>query len=133
MNDTQARILLIEGNEVHARATRNCLEKWHDVVLSSSVEETLDRFVPSDFDLLIIDWRLPGESGLSFAHDLQKGLGAEDLPIMMQTSEDRAKYVREAVEAGVDDYVVKPVRCETLRERVALLLEPSPAGPQIAL
>jgi len=49
---------------------------------------------------------------------------------MMQTGEDRSEHVREAVEAGVDDCVVKPVYCETLREKVAALLDSSPAGPQ---
>jgi DNA-binding response OmpR family regulator len=130
MSDAQARILFVEDNKVHARATKNCLGKQHDVILETSVEDALDQFARLDFDLVIVDWGLSGESGLSFVRDLKENFGAEDLPIMMQTGEDRAKYVREAVEAGIDDYVAKPVHCETLREKVAVLLESSPAGPQ---
>lgn len=130
MSDAQTRILLVEDNRVQARATQNCLEKEHDVVLKTSVEDALPRFAPSNFDLVIVDWGLPGESGLSFVRDLRANADFQDLPIMMQTGEDRAENVRKAVEAGVDDYVVKPVYCETLREKVTALLESSPAGPQ---
>lgn len=130
MSDAQARILFIEDNKVHARATKNCLGKRHDVVLETSVESALDQFAQLDFDLVIVDWGLSGESGLSFVRDLRENLGAENLSIMMQTGEDRAKYVQEAVEAGIDDYVVKPVHCGTLRKKVEALLESSSAGPQ---
>jgi DNA-binding response OmpR family regulator len=130
MSDAQARILFVEDNRVQARATQNCLGKEYDVVLETSVEDALARFFPSEFDLVIVDWGLPGESGISFVRDLREDPDVQDLPIMMQTAEDRAEHVRRAVEAGVDDYVVKPVYCETLREKVAALLESSPAGPQ---
>ncbi|MFB6272512.1 MAG: response regulator [Salinibacter sp.] len=130
MSDAQARILLVEDNRVQARAAQTCLEKEHDVVLEGSVEDALARFAPSEFDLVIVDWGLPGENGLSFVRDLRENPDVQDLPIMMQTGEDRAENVRKAVEAGVDDYVVKPVYCGTLREKVAALLESSPAGPQ---
>lgn len=130
MSDTQARILFIEDNKVQARATQHCLGKQYDVVLETSVEDARSRFAPSDFDLVIVDWGLPRENGLSFVHDLQENPSVQNLPIMMQTGEDRAKYVWEAVKAGVDDYVVKPIRCEILREKVAVLLESSPADPR---
>jgi DNA-binding response OmpR family regulator len=130
MSDAQAQILIVEDNKVQARATQNCLGREHDVILETSAEDALARFAPSEFDLVIVDWGLPGENGLSFVRSLRKDPDVQDLPIMMQTGEDRAEHVRKAVEAGVDDYVVKPVYCETLRKKVAALLESSPAGPQ---
>lgn len=130
MSDDQARVLLIEDNKVQARATQTCLGKEHDIVLETSVEDAHARFDAAEFDLVVVDWGLPGKNGLSFVRDLRENPDARDLPIMMQTGEDRSEHVQEAVEAGVDDYVVKPVYCETLREKVAALLDSSPAGPQ---
>jgi two-component system phosphate regulon response regulator PhoB len=132
MSNTQARILLVEDNRVQARATQNCLGKKHEVVLETSVEDAHARFDPAEFDLVVVDWGLPGESGLSFVRRLRDHPEAQGLPIMMQTGEDRAEHVQKAVAAGVDDYVVKPVYCETLREKADALLASSPAGPEDA-
>jgi DNA-binding response OmpR family regulator len=129
MSDDQARVLLIEDNNIQARATQTCLEKEHDVVVEGSVEDVHARFDAMDFDLVIVDWGLPGESGLNFVRDLREDSDVQDLPVMMQTGEDRSEHVRKAVDAGVNDYVVKPVYCGTLREKVASLLESSSADP----
>lgn len=128
MSDGQTRILLIEDNNIQARTTQTCLGKTHDVVLEASVEDAHARFDPATFDLIIVDWGLPGQSGLSFVRDLRENPDVRDLPIMMQTAEARSEHVQKAVEAGVDDYVVKPVYCETLHEKVASLLELSSAS-----
>ncbi len=129
MSDAQARILLVEDNAVQARATKNCLGKAHEVVLETSAEDAHSRFAPSEFNLIVVDWGLPGKSGLSFVRSLREDPDVQNLPIMMQTGEDRPEHVRSAVEAGIDDYVVKPVYCETLRKKVTVLLESSPADP----
>jgi DNA-binding response OmpR family regulator len=130
MSDVQPRLLLIEDNSTQARAVQNCLSNEHDVALETSVEDVTTQLDIPTFDLIIVDWGLPGQSGLGFVRDLKDDPGIQDLPVMMLTGEDRSEHVQRAVEAGVDDYIVKPVYCGTLREKVASLLESPPADPQ---
>ena len=78
----QARVPLIEDNKVQARATQNCLGKEHDIALETSVEDAHARFDAAEFDLVIVDWGLPGENGLSFVRDLRENPDARDLPII---------------------------------------------------
>lgn len=125
MSNDPARILLIEDNKVQARAIQTCLEKDHDVVSASTAEDARAHLNTTTFDLVVVDWGLPGESGLSLVRALREDARLPDLPILMQTGEDRSEHVRDAVKAGVDDYLVKPVYCETLREKVAALLTDS--------
>lgn len=53
MSDDQTRVLLIEDNNIQARATQTCLEQEHDVVVETSVEDAHARFDAADFDLII--------------------------------------------------------------------------------
>lgn len=129
MSDVPPRVLLIEDNSTQARAVQNCLSSEHDVALETSVEDADAQFDVSTFDLVIVDWGLPGQSGLDFVRDLKEDPDVQDLTVMMLTGEDRSEHVQRAVEAGVDDYVVKPIYCGTLRDKVASLLAPS-ADPQ---
>lgn len=105
------RILVIEDNRIQARIVKRCLrEGRHQFTLVESSEEALDCLEDdAGYDLLIIDWMLPGTSGLDFVRALRNSETFRDIPIIMQTAKDRPEHVQLALEAGVDDYVVKPL------------------------
>lgn len=118
------RILVVEDNRVQARIVERCLREGslhHDVTVVESSEEALDRLDgDNDYDLLIIDWMLPGVSGLDFVRVLRGSASFRDIPIIMQTAKDRPEHVQQALEVGIDDYVVKPLlRCKSLSKKVS--------------
>lgn len=131
MTDSQFQILLIEDNATQARAAQRCLDAY-EVIVETSAEDALDRLAQTAVDLFIVDWSLPGQNGLSFVREVQSNDAFRHIPIMMQTGEDRPEYVQAAVEAGIDDYVVKPIYCETLCEKVENLLETDNPNPDVA-
>lgn len=61
----------------------------------------------NDFDLLLIDYRMPEPNGLQFVEQLRK-LPDRDVPIIMITAVDEKDVRREAAALGVDDFLVKP-------------------------
>ena len=73
-----------------------------------------------DVDALILDWMLPGRSGLDICRWIRRRAG--DLPILMATAltheDDRAA----ALKAGADDYIAKPFTMAALVQRVDLML-----------
>jgi two-component system chemotaxis response regulator CheY len=75
-----------------------------------------------EFDFLITDWNMPGMPGL----ELLKAVRANDrlakLPVLMVTAEAKREQIVEAVQAGVNGYIIKPFTAEVLKEKLAKIL-----------
>ena len=73
-------------------------------------------------DLLLLDWMLPGQSGLAFARELRADARTRDMPVIMVTARaDEADRVA-GLEAWVDDYVTKPFSPRELKARIKSVL-----------
>ena len=85
-------------------------------------------------DLLLLDWMLPGQSGLALARQLRGTMRTRDLPIIMLTARsDEADKVA-GLEAWVDDYVTKPFSPRELKARIkAVLRRRAPEAAQETL
>lgn len=120
------RILIIEDDRLTARVLQRCLQKagYEGVTALSCAEDAFYAVYEQQYDLLLIDWILPGVSGLEFVRHLRAHVLYEDVPIIMVTTKSDAQDVEQAVEAGVSDYVRKPDRgwgpttCKNLIQRV---------------
>ena len=73
-------------------------------------------------DLILMDWMLPGGSGLQLAKDLKKDELTRDLPIIMLTARGEEDSRIRGLEAGVDDYITKPFSPRELRLRIKAVL-----------
>jgi signal transduction histidine kinase len=71
------------------------------------------------FDLLLLDWMLPGVSGLEICHLARRRWDPLRLPILMVTAKTDPESVYAAFDAGASDYVAKPFRGAELRARIA--------------
>jgi CheY-like chemotaxis protein len=116
------RILIIEDNRVHTRIVERCLTTggFEDFTIVRSSEKALDCLRNDEaYDLLIVDWMLPGASGLDFVRALRESESLHDIPIIMQTAKDRMEHLERARAAGVDGYVVKPLQdCTSLINQI---------------
>jgi len=72
--------------------------------------------------LILLDWMLPGMSGLEFAKWLKKDQQFSDLPVIMLTARDEENYKVLGLEAGIDDYVTKPFSTRELLARIKAVL-----------
>jgi len=68
-------------------------------------------------DLLLVDWNMPNMDGLTFVKQM-RAKGSKAVMIMVTTEAEKARVV-EAIKAGVNNYVVKPVTPDVLSERIA--------------
>jgi len=86
---------------------------------AESAQESLKQALP---DLLLLDWMLPGQSGLAFAKQLRADPRTKELPVIMVTARtDEADRVA-GLEAWVDDYVTKPFSPRELKARIKAVL-----------
>ncbi len=80
-------------------------------------------------DLILLDWMLPGISGLEYARRLRRDDATRDIPLIMLTAKGEEGDRLSGFEAGADDYVVKPFSVKELVARIGAVLKRStPAG-----
>jgi two-component system response regulator MprA len=114
------RILIIEDDEEILRVLKRVLTYEGyivDTALTGQAGLTLAREQMPD--LVVLDWMLPKMDGLEVCRRLQK-LGNQ--PILMLTAKDNTQDRVEGLDAGADDYVVKPFEIEELLARIRALL-----------
>ena len=71
-----------------------------------------------EFGLVIADWQMPGMSGVDLLRAVRFSPHSRELPFFMVTSRGDEAHVREARQAGVTDYLVKPFTSEHLAEKI---------------
>ena len=80
-------------------------------------------------DLILLDWMLPGVSGLDFVRKLRRGDSTRDIPVVMLTAKGEECDRLSGFDAGADDYVVKPFSVKELTARIrAVLKRTTPVG-----
>jgi two-component system, chemotaxis family, chemotaxis protein CheY len=72
------------------------------------------------FDLALIDWNMPVMSGFDMLVEL-RALGFNDLKVMMVTTEAENEFIERALDAGADEYLMKPFDEEALSEKLAMM------------
>ena len=72
------------------------------------------------FDLALVDWNMPVMNGLDMLKQLRSE-GYSDLKVMMVTTEAENDFILRALDAGADEYLMKPFDADALNEKLALL------------
>lgn len=119
------RILLVEDDPEQLEPLHNALTRSGHIV-DAVAEGTDARWLigEKDYDLLILDWMLPGENGVSICEFYREE--GKTSPILMLTAKDTTADKVRGLDAGADDYLVKPVDLEELLARVRALRRRSP-------
>jgi two-component system phosphate regulon response regulator PhoB len=116
-------ILVVEDEAALAELIRyNLAAGGLRATIAGSGEEAELLVAEEAFDLVVLDWMLPGMSGLEFCRRLRKREGTATIPILMLTARgEEADRVR-GLSIGADDYVVKPFSVPEILARVKALL-----------
>jgi two-component system, OmpR family, phosphate regulon response regulator PhoB len=102
------------------------------VSLAASAEEAFDELRESKVDLLVLDWNLPGMSGLELCQRLRREPRHENLPILFLTAHSSSQDLVNAFAAGADDFVSKPFRAPELAARVLGLIRRAQLSPPVS-
>jgi DNA-binding response OmpR family regulator len=115
-----ARLLLIEDDADLRLAMVLFLEdEGHRVVEAASGEEGLERLRDGQFDLILLDLRLPGMPGLDVCRSVRS---TSIVPIIIVSARDDSHDLVAGLEAGADDYITKPVVPQVLTARIRALM-----------
>lgn len=120
---SNARVLVVEDEEAIATLISFSLQQaGFDVEQAASIEEAkpvLDERLP---DVVLLDWMLPGTSGVQFTRQLRQDERSKDLPIILLTARSNELDKEQGLNWGADDYITKPFSPRELVARVNALL-----------
>jgi two-component system phosphate regulon response regulator PhoB len=118
-----SRVLVVEDESAIAELiSLNLRHAGYEVTLAASADQArleIDRVLP---DLVILDWMLPGQSGLAFAKRLRGETRTRELPIIMLTARADEGDKVAGLDAGADDYLTKPFSTHELMARIRAVL-----------
>ncbi len=122
------RFLVVDDSATMRRIVINSLQRvgFSDFVEASDGLEALERFDGS-VDFVITDWTMPNMTGIEFTRALRAN-EPRPVPILMVTTRNGREDILQAVEAGVDNYIVKPFTPKVLKEKIDLLIPATAAN-----
>ena len=118
-----ATVLVVEDEpQIQELVAVNLEHVGHKVLRAASAEEAEAAIRSALPDVLVLDWMLPGESGLAFARRLRADERTRELPILMLTARAMEQDKISGLEAGADDYLTKPFSPKELAARIKAVL-----------
>lgn len=116
-------ILVVEDeSEIRELITLHLKRDGQAVTAVASAEEAEALLSTTKFELVVLDWMLPGASGVETARKIRAKADRDDLAILMVTARAEAADIVEGLEAGADDYLTKPFEPQVLIARVRALM-----------
>lgn len=117
------RILIVEDEVGIANFLKQGLEEEYFAVdICHSGDEGLRLALSGEYDLLLLDWMLPGKSGIEICTEFRKQFKL--VPIIFLTAKDTLKETIFGLQNGANDYIKKPFHFEELLERIRVQLRP---------
>lgn len=121
MQEPAARILVVEDEPTVRRSLeRGLAAEGYVVASSSSGEDGFFRATTERYDAVVLDIMLPGRSGLEVLAGIRQKVG--DVPVLLLTARDAVDDRVNGLDAGADDYLVKPFAFDELLARIRVML-----------
>ncbi len=121
------KFLVVDDSSTMRRIVVNSLQRigFTDTVEAGDGQEALAKYDES-VKFVITDWNMPNMTGTELARALRER--GEQVPILMVTARSVREDIIEAMEAGVNNYIVKPFTPQILKEKIDALMTVASAG-----
>lgn len=103
-------------------------ELGHSSVCFANGDVTATALLRDTFDLLILDWMMPGRDGMELLSWMQNSV-ENPPPVLMMTNRTSKRDVTDALNAGAEDYITKPEDRDVIAARIKAILRRSPSAP----
>ena len=116
------KVLVVEDDrDIQDLVVALLTREGHDVRAEDEGEAGLSAALTRSPDLVILDWMMPGMSGIDVCRAIRADPRMSRVPVLMLTSKAQEGDIAQAFTAGADDYMVKPFRGRELVSRVQSL------------
>lgn len=122
MTENPVQVLLVEDNEVNQRVARLLIESWgHSVQVAGNGQIALEAIQDGSFDVVLMDMQMPVMDGIEATKNLrirEAEQGAAHIPVVAMTANAMRGDAERCLDAGMDDYLPKPINAGDLFEKL---------------
>ena len=125
MPDLKMKILVVDDFSTMRRIIKNLLKQlgYENIDEAEDGEQAYAKLQNGGYGFVVSDWNMPNMDGLELLKKVRSTPEIKDLPILMVTAEAEKEKVIVAIQAGVNNYIVKPFTGEVLKEKMDKILE----------
>jgi len=118
------RFLVVDDSPAMRKIVTNCLKRlgYHEVVEAENGASALTELGKGGVDAVVTDWNMPGMDGLALVKKMRSDDRFKEIPVMMVTADSAKQDVITAVQAGVNDFVIRPFTARVFREKLDKIL-----------
>ncbi len=117
------RILVAEDEpDIQTLIQRRLHREGYELLFADNGDEALRLAIAERPDLIVLDWMMPGLTGIDVCVALRAQAEVSATKVLMLTARAQESDLQAAFDAGIDEYLIKPFRSTELQERVAALL-----------
>ncbi|MGO9481565.1 MAG: response regulator [Candidatus Kryptoniota bacterium] len=119
------KFLVVDDSQTMRRIVNNALKNigYEDIVEAEDGKDAIGKLYIEKVDFIITDWNMPNMSGLEFTKAVRGDEQFAEIPILMVTTRGMKDDVMEALQARVNNYVVKPFTPQVLKEKIDQILK----------
>jgi two-component system chemotaxis response regulator CheY len=119
------KFLVVDDSQTMRRIVNNALKNigYDDIIEAEDGKDAIGKLYVEKVDFIITDWNMPNMSGLEFTKAVRSDEQFADIPILMVTTRGMKEDVLEALQARVNNYVVKPFTPQVLKEKIDQILK----------
>jgi two-component system, chemotaxis family, chemotaxis protein CheY len=119
------KFLIVDDSPTMRRIVSNALREigYSELVEADDGSDAIAKLSSTAVDFVITDWNMPNMNGLELTQSLRKHPQFQAIPILMITTRGMKEDVLAAMNARVNNYIVKPFTAEVLREKINLVLK----------
>lgn len=111
----ESKVLVVDDNRINRKVFRNLLKRYEiNVYEAEGGEECLEMLQQHKFDIIFLDYMMPGMDGIETLHKIKSDKLCEDTPIVMLTANAAVGMNGEYISEGFDAYLSKPIEVEEL-------------------
>jgi len=117
---TNKSVLVAEDHPDGRKLVVRLLDKLGvtNVVAVANGQEAQEQLQGQAFDMLLADWHMPEMDGIGLLKSVKADSSLKSMKVLMVTADDDQKHIMEAILAGADGYLVKPVTQERLQQKL---------------
>ena len=117
------QVLVVDDSKTIRSILRVYLTKWGFEVTEAvnGVDALAQLKQMTHADLVLVDWNMPEMDGMSFVRAVRADPGYDTLPLMMVTTNTELDHVSQALDAGANEYIMKPFTGDMIKEKLELL------------
>ena len=125
MPDPNMRILVVDDFSTMRRIVKSIVKQlgFNNIDEAEDGKQALDMLKAGNYGFVVSDWNMPNMNGVELLRAIRSTPELKDIPVLMVTAETEKQIVVEAIQAGVNNYIVKPFTPQIFEEKMNKIFE----------